>query len=136
MLTGVSIDYYTRLERGALGGVSDSVLDALANALQLDEAERAHLFDLARTAGTSIGRTRPRSSQRSVRPTVLRTLETMSAPAIVRNARTDVLAANDLGRALYAPLFEDSRRRTRIKIRVRSAMAAQAQVEGPVAVSS
>jgi len=52
LLAGVSVDYYTRLERGSLTGVSESVLDALARALQLDEAERAHLFDLARTANT------------------------------------------------------------------------------------
>ena len=50
LLAGVSIDYYTRLERGNLNGVSESVLEALADALQLDEAERAHLFDLARAA--------------------------------------------------------------------------------------
>jgi transcriptional regulator with XRE-family HTH domain len=53
MLAGMSTDYYTRLERGNLSGVSDSVLDALARALQLDEAERAHLFDLAATASPS-----------------------------------------------------------------------------------
>ena len=50
MLAGVSVPYYTRLERGDMSGVSDSVLDALARALQLDDAERAHLFDLARAA--------------------------------------------------------------------------------------
>jgi transcriptional regulator with XRE-family HTH domain len=49
LLAGVSVDYYTQIERGNLGGVSNNVLDALAAALQLDEAERAHLFDLART---------------------------------------------------------------------------------------
>ena len=50
VLAGVSVPYYTRLERGDVTGVSDSVLDALARALQLDDAERAHLFDLARAA--------------------------------------------------------------------------------------
>src|SRR4051794_41262699 len=62
LLAGVSVDYYTRLERGHLSGVSDSVLDALASALQLDDAERAHLFDLPRTAKTpvTIARTRRR----------------------------------------------------------------------------
>lgn len=110
MLSGVSIDYYTRLERGALGGVSESVLDALADALHLDAAERDHLFDLARNAGTSAGRMRRRSSQSHVRPTVLRVLETMTAPAFVRNSRTDLLAANDMGRAVYSPLFDGSRR--------------------------
>ena len=53
LLAGVSVDYYIRLERGNMSGVSESVLEALARALQLDEAERAHLFDLARTAGTT-----------------------------------------------------------------------------------
>lgn len=110
MLAGVSIDYYTRLERGALGGVSEGVLDALADALQFDDAERAHLFDLARNAGTSPGRTRRRPSQSQVRPTVLRVLETMTAPAFVRNSRTDILAANELGRAVYSPMFDGFRR--------------------------
>jgi transcriptional regulator with XRE-family HTH domain len=53
LLAGVSVDYYTRLERGNASGVSETVLEALARALQLDEAERAHLFDLARAAHTS-----------------------------------------------------------------------------------
>lgn len=55
MLAGVSVDYYTRIERGNLRGVSESVLHALAEALRLDDVERAHLFDLARTAGESSG---------------------------------------------------------------------------------
>jgi transcriptional regulator with XRE-family HTH domain len=65
MLAGVSVDYYTRLERGNLAGASESVLDALARALQLDEAERAHLFDLARAAhGSSGGARRPANTAR------------------------------------------------------------------------
>lgn len=111
MLAGVSIDYYTRLERGALGGVSEGVLEALADGLQLDDAERAHLFDLARNAGTSPGRARRRPSRSQVRPTVLRVLESITAPAFVRNPRTDILAANDLGKAVYAPLFDGAGRR-------------------------
>ena len=66
MLAGVSVDYYTRLERGSAGGVSESVLDALARALRLDEAERSHLFDLARAvqpATTTRRRRAPRSSR-------------------------------------------------------------------------
>jgi hypothetical protein len=57
MLAGVSVDYYVRMERGSLAGASESVLDALANALKLDEAERTHLFALAREsgAGTPVG---------------------------------------------------------------------------------
>jgi transcriptional regulator with XRE-family HTH domain len=108
MLAGVSVDYYTRLERGNLGGVSESVLDALAAALQLDDAERAHLFDLARSANAAQAWKRRRPAQQQVRPTVQRVLEAITgAPAFVRNSRTDILAANPLGRALYAPLYDD-----------------------------
>ena len=104
-LAGVSVDYYKRLERGNASSASDSVLEALARALQLDDAERAHLFDLARTA-SPIAPKRRRATQQRVRPTVLRILDSMSTPAIVRNSRVDYLAANELGRALYAPLFD------------------------------
>ncbi len=108
MLAGVSVDYYTRLERGNLAGVSDSVLDALARALQLDEAERVHLFDLARAASTSGAAVRRRRQPtQHVRPPVQQVLDAMTmAPAYVRNGRLDVLAANELGRAVFAPLFE------------------------------
>jgi hypothetical protein len=110
MLAGVSVDYYTRLERGNLAGASESVLDALSRALQLDEAERVHLFDLARAAhGSGAARRRTGSSQ--VRPGVQRVLDAMSgAPAWIRNGRADMLAANVLGRALYAPVFDDPAR--------------------------
>jgi len=104
-LAGVSVEYYKRLERGNASGVSDSVLEALARALQLDDAERAHLFDLARAANP-IAPKRRRPAQQRVRPVVLRILESISAPAILRNNRVDYLAANPLGRALYAPLFD------------------------------
>ena len=111
MLAGVSVDYYTRLERGNLAGASESVLDALARALQLDEAERAHLFDLARAAHGSSGAARRRPGSGRVRPGVQRVLDAMGgAPAWIRNGRADVLAANSLGRALYAPVFEDPAR--------------------------
>jgi MmyB-like transcription regulator ligand binding domain len=85
--------------------VSEGVLEALARALQLDDAERAHLFDLARAANPIAPRRR-RPAQQRVRPVVLRILDSISAPAIVRNSRVDYLAANPLGRALYAPLFD------------------------------
>src|SRR5213076_3372631 len=102
LLAGVSVDYYTRLERGNASGVSESVLEALARALQLDEAERAHLFDLARAAG-STPRRRRRPAQQQVRPSVQRVLDAIAeAPAFVRNGRMDLLAANRLGRAFYA----------------------------------
>jgi transcriptional regulator with XRE-family HTH domain len=67
MLAGVSVEYYTRLERGNLRGVSDSVLDALAQALRLDDTERMYLYDLARVAGPA---PEARARQRAVRPTV------------------------------------------------------------------
>jgi GAF domain-containing protein len=106
MLAGVSADYYTRLERGNASGVSDTVLDALARALQLDDTERAHLFDLARATRSSTTRTR-RRSQQLIRPSVQYMLDAMSGvPAFVRNGRLDILGANGLGRALYAGQFD------------------------------
>ena len=84
LLAGVSVDYYTRLERGNLGGVSEAVLDALAQALQLDEAERGHLFDLARAVNTTASedsdtpstKTSPRSGRM---PTIVK-------PTLVQNS--------------------------------------------------
>lgn len=109
MLAGVSIEYYTKLERGAIAGVSASVLDAIARALQLDDAERAHLFHLAHAAdGTSAGmRPRRRPSRRwTPRPTLQWVLDRFTAPAIVRNGRMDLLATNHLGRAMHAALYD------------------------------
>jgi len=107
-LAGVSVEYYTRLERGNLGGVSDSVLDALAQALRLDETERTHLYDLARAANTTPARARRRPAASGVRPTVQRMLDAMpTVPAIVRNNRFDFVAANPLGRALFCEMYAD-----------------------------
>lgn len=106
LLAGVSVDYYTRLERGNAGGASDTVLEALARALQLDDTERAHLFDLARATQTSPVRTRRRASQR-IRPSVQQMLDAMpGVPAFVRNGRLDILGANQLGRALYSDIYD------------------------------
>jgi transcriptional regulator with XRE-family HTH domain len=105
LLAGVSSDYYIRLERGDLSGVSEQVLDALARALRLDEAERAHLFDLAK-ASTGPVRGSRRAAVSKVRPGVLRILDSLSGPGYVRNARMDVLAANDLAFALYDGILE------------------------------
>jgi transcriptional regulator with XRE-family HTH domain len=106
LLAGVSVEYYTRLERGNASGVSDGVLEALVRALRLDEAERAHLYDLARAAGTT-ARARRRPPQQRIRPGVQQLLDAMTGiPAFVQNGRLDVLAANPLARALYADLFE------------------------------
>ncbi|MFE4542883.1 helix-turn-helix transcriptional regulator [Arthrobacter sp. NPDC056727] len=107
MLAGLSVDYYIRMERGNLTGASDSVLEALGRALRLDEAETAHLFDLARAA-TSSPRTRRKRSPQTVRPSVQRVIDAITAaPAWVRNDRGDVLAANELGRALYLDLMAE-----------------------------
>jgi transcriptional regulator with XRE-family HTH domain len=106
LLAGVSIDYYIRLERGRAAGASDSVLEGIARALQLDEAERAHLFDLARAAAPTVPRAPRRSAPQQVRPSVRRILDSMTTtPAYVRNARMDILAANRLGAALLAPVL-------------------------------
>ncbi|MBO1268598.1 helix-turn-helix transcriptional regulator [Arthrobacter cavernae] len=105
LLTGVSTEYYARLERGNLRGVSDSVLDSLARALQLDEAERAHLFDLAKAAAPS----RPAGNRRAhgeLRSSVERILAGMTGtPAYVRNSRMEILAANNLCFALYTGIL-------------------------------
>jgi len=109
LLAGVSIAYYTKLERGDTAGVSESVLEALARALRLDDAERGHLFDLARAQQTT-ARPRARRSPDRVRPGVQRLLDAITAPAMVRNGRMDILATNPLGRALYSEMFADPRR--------------------------
>jgi transcriptional regulator with XRE-family HTH domain len=104
-LAGVSVEYYTRLERGNLAGVSDSVLDALARALQLDDTETEHLHHLARAAGPAPARTR-RERTPEIRPPIRRVLDSKTGvPAFIRNHRFDILAANPLGLALYAPMF-------------------------------
>ncbi|WP_370517652.1 helix-turn-helix transcriptional regulator [Mycolicibacterium sp. P9-22] len=110
MLAGVSVDYYVRMERGSLGGASEAVLDALVSALQLDEAEREHLFALARESGTS-GHRRQRKAPGTLRPALLQILDAFTdAPAWIRNGRHDVLAMNQLARALYSPVLADPRR--------------------------
>lgn len=109
LLAGVSVDYYVRMERGSLAGVSDGVLDALASALQLDEAERHHLFHLARQSRRP-GRPRRRRSAVTVRSTLQQVLDAISdAPAWICNARYDVLATNQLARALFSPVLADPR---------------------------
>ena len=109
-LAGVSVEYYAQLERGNLAGVSESVLDALARALRLDEAEQQHLADLARAAGPR-ARSRRKPAAQQIRPSVSRLLELMTEiPALVTNGHGDVLAANPLGRALYSPMFDEPTR--------------------------
>lgn len=107
-LAGVSAEYYGKLERGALAGVSAQVLDAIARALQLDDAERAHLFHLAQAAAGTSQMTRPtrRITRRwTARPSLQWTLDSITSPAIVGNGRQDLLATNLLGRAMHEDLY-------------------------------
>jgi transcriptional regulator with XRE-family HTH domain len=105
-LAGLSTDYYTRLEKGNLRGASDSVLEAIARALQLDDAERAYLLDLARAARAPQRSTRRQAPAQQVRDSVQHLLDAMTtAAAFVRNGRLDILAINELGRAFYAPIL-------------------------------
>ena len=107
VLAGVSVPYYTRLERGDMSGVSESVLEALARALQLDDAERAHLFDLARAAQPAGARPRRRPARQRVRPSVQWILDAMTGAAGARAATTGSTSwpPTELGRALYSELY-------------------------------
>ncbi|MFJ4027540.1 helix-turn-helix transcriptional regulator [Paenarthrobacter sp. NPDC089989] len=107
-LAGVSIEYYTKLERGAISGASPEILHAIARALQLDDAERAHLFNLARAASPAARPPRRRSSKVwTPHPSLQWTLDAVTAgPAFVRNGRMDLLAANALGRAFYKDAYD------------------------------
>jgi transcriptional regulator with XRE-family HTH domain len=109
MLAGVSLDYYTRLERGNIRGASESVLNAIARALQLDDVERAHLFDLARTTPVKSAARSRKPATRSVRASVQRVLDNLAVPAVVFNAQQGLIASNLMGRALFAPHFEAER---------------------------
>jgi transcriptional regulator with XRE-family HTH domain len=107
VLAGVSVPYYIRLERGDINGVSQNVLEALGRALELDDAERVHLFDLARAAHPTGAPARRRPATQRVRPEVQWTLDAITgAAAFVGNDRLDLLAANQLGRALFSELYE------------------------------
>jgi transcriptional regulator with XRE-family HTH domain len=107
-LAGVSVEYYTRIERGAIAGASPEVLDSIARALCLDDAERAHLFDLAH-ASSPVARPPRRRPARTWEPhrSLQWVLDSVTAgPAFVRNGRMDVLAVNPLARAFYQDVFE------------------------------
>ncbi|MFK4481628.1 helix-turn-helix transcriptional regulator [Curtobacterium sp. AB7] len=104
-LAGVSIDYYTRLERGNLQGVSDSVLEAIAGALQLDAAELEHLRDLSRHQNATPRRAGKVVPVAAVRPELQYLLDVITdAPAMIINNRQDIVAANALGYAMHADL--------------------------------
>jgi transcriptional regulator with XRE-family HTH domain len=109
VLAGVSTDWYTRLEKGHIAGVSEDVLEAVARALQLDEAERLHLFNLARAAKPV--RAPQRRGKARIQPRVQWMLDSMTgSAAFVANGRLDILATNTLGWALHSPMFDDPRR--------------------------
>ena len=113
-LAGVSVEYYAKLERGDLAGVSASVLDALARALMLDDAERGHLFHLAHAADGTAAAMRPRrrpTRRWTPSPTLQWVLDRFTAPAIVRNGRMDLLATNHLGRAVHAAVYDSAHSR-------------------------
>lgn len=108
VLAGVSTEWYTRLEKGHIGGVSEDVLDAVARALRLDDDERTYLFDLARSSRPE-SRTPSRRRDFDVPPQVQWLLDSMTmSSAFVRNGRTDVVASNPLARALHAPMFDSA----------------------------
>jgi transcriptional regulator with XRE-family HTH domain len=108
LLAGVSPQYYVRLERGDATGISESIIDGVTHALQLDEAERTHLVHLLRTAGTPRSRRRTSTAAKPVRPTIQRLLESMhGTPAVVLNGLLEIVAANALGRALFSPVYAD-----------------------------
>ena len=110
-LAGMSVEYYAKLERGSLAGVSAGVLDAIARTLQLDDAERVHLLRLAHEADGSNAILRPRRpKQWTIRPSLQWSLDTITAPAILGNDRLDFLAANHLGRAMYSDVHTDPSR--------------------------
>lgn len=106
MLVGVSVEYYARMERGELRGVSSEVLDSLARTLRLDEAETDHLHALAEASGPQPARRRKKAEQ-PFRPSLQRFIDAIAMPVWVRDRRMDFVAGNPMGRALYKPLLED-----------------------------
>jgi len=107
LLANISVEYYTRLERGNVRGVSDEVLESVSHALRLDEAEHAHLLDLVRSAGDQ-PRARRGSTAQLIRPTIRRLVDAIrDMPAFVHNGRLDLLYLNDLASALYSLHLDD-----------------------------
>lgn len=105
-LAGISVDYYVLLERGNLSGASEDILNALARALQLTEAEQIHLSNLAEVSQRVHGQDRQQPTR--VHPRVREILDAVTAtPAWARNGQFDILATNRLGRALYDPIFRE-----------------------------
>ena len=105
MLAGVSVEYYTRLERGRASGVSDSVLDSIGDVLQLDDVEQSHLRRLIRGASADAA-VQGRPAPQELRPSLHYLLDAIEgAPAFIRDGRLNLLGANELGRSLYSPHY-------------------------------
>jgi transcriptional regulator with XRE-family HTH domain len=111
MLAGMSAEYYKRLERGNAAGVSEAVIDGVSRALQLDEAEYAHLYELVRTANAGSHPQRRRQARTTqLSAGMQQTVDAMSTvPVFIQNGRLDAVATNRLGRALFAPMLDDAR---------------------------
>jgi len=112
LLAGMSPEYYKRLERGNATGVSEAVIDGISRALQLDEAEHAHLYDLVRAANAGVHPQRRRQTTRSTQltPGMQQTIDAMSTvPVFIQNGRLDAVATNLLGRALFSEMFENAK---------------------------
>lgn len=106
-LAGVSTDYYTRIEKGNLASASESVLEAIARALHLDDSERAHLLDLARAARGGAQPPRRRAQPQQLRDSLQHVLDAMTTvPAFIANGRLNLLGVNALGRAFYSEVLD------------------------------
>ena len=113
LIAGMSIEYYVRLERGNATGVSEAVLEGISRALQLDDAERSHLYDLVRAAnqGAHPRRQRGRAKAQQVRPGVRQLLDALeNVPAFVQNGRLDIIAINRLGQAVFSEMYVQPQR--------------------------
>jgi transcriptional regulator with XRE-family HTH domain len=108
LLAGISAEYYIRLERGHAAGASPQVIDAIATALRLNADERDHLIRLIEAVGPGRRKRRPARSHDAIRPGIQVLLDGLNhLPAFVFNRRLDIIATNELGKALYAPIFDD-----------------------------
>jgi len=112
LLAGMSAEYYKRVERGNASGVSEAVIDGISRALQLTDAEHAHLHDLIRTANAGAHPQRRRATTRKTQLTagMQQTIDAMSTvPVFIQNGRLDAVATNRLGHALFSEMLDDAR---------------------------
>ena len=110
LLAGMSAQYYTRLERGTATGVSEGVIDGVSRALQLDEAERSHLYDLVRAANAGAHPRTRSTTKTQLTAGMQQTIDAMSSvPVFIQNGRLDAIATNRLGHALFSVMFDDTR---------------------------